>query len=139
MATIKPLLNDIVDFKYVQAGIIGDEERGCTIIAPELTFQGARALSPEIVVKHASLFPYFASKVNQNNDPGAYSYFMIRRPNDSIEVIGYPWVNEDTFKAILGRTRIYNLSNFNEKMAGPIAKLLNDLGATYTFNDVDKK
>lgn len=134
---IRPLMNDIVDFKYTRAGIIGDEERGCVIISPEMSFQAARLIAPEIVVKHANLFPYFADKVNQNNDPGAYSYFLIRRPNDSVEVIGYPWVNEDTFKTVAGRIRIYNLSNFSEKMAGPIAKLLADLGCTYTYNDVD--
>lgn len=135
---IKPLMSDIVDFKYIRAGVIGDEERGAVIIAPELDFQAARLISPEIVVKHANLFPYFSDKVNQNNDPAAYRYFLIRRPNDSVEVIGYPWVNEDTFKTVSGRTRIYNLSNFSEKMAGPISKLFADLGVSYTFNDVDK-
>lgn len=134
---IRPLINDIVDFKYVMAGIIGDEERGCVIISPELTFQAARLIAPEIVVKHANMFSYFADKVNQNNDPAAYNYFLIRRPNDSIEVIGYPWVNDDTFKTIAGRIRIYNINNYSEKMAGPINKLLADLGASYTYNDVD--
>lgn len=135
---IHPIMNDIVDFKYVQSGIIGDEERGCVIISPEMSFQAARLIAPEIVVKHANLFPYFGDKVNQNNDPGAYSYFLIKRPNDSVEVIGYPWVNEDTFKTVSGRIRIYNISNFNEKMAGPIAKLFADVSASYTFNDVDQ-
>lgn len=135
---IKPLMNDIVDFQYVRNGIVGDEQRGCLVIGPELTYQAARSFSPEIAVKHAALFPFFQDKVNRVNDPSVYKYFMMQLPNGNIEVVGYPWVNDETFKTILGRNRIYSISNFSEKMAGPLAKLLKDLGCTYTFNDVDR-
>lgn len=135
---IQPLMNDIVDFQYVRNGIVGDEQRGCLIITPVMNFQAARLVAPEIVTKHAALFPYFADKVNQINDPSIYNYFMIQLPNDSVLVVGYPWVNDDTFKTIEGRSRVYSISNFNEKMSGPIAKLLNDLGATYTYTDTNR-
>jgi len=131
---ISPMLNDIVDFQLVTNGVLGDERTDCTIIVPSMTYQAARLMDPEIVVKHQALYSYFQSKV-PGDDPSSYQYFSVQLANGAMEVIGYPWVNEPTFKVVQGRTRTIVITNWQEKMASPTAKFLRDLGASYTSHD----
>lgn len=135
---ISPMLNDIVDFQLVVNGVVGDERIGCLVIAPSLTYQAARFMDPEIAVKHNTLFQYFQNKVGGVDDPNAYNYFAVMLPNGKSEVIGYPWVNDPTFKTIQGRTRTITVNNWEEKMDAPMKKFLRDLGATYTTHDVTR-
>lgn len=132
---IQPQQNDVVDFQLVVNGINGDERTDCVVIVQSMNYQAARLMDPEIAVKHANLYQYFKDKVNGIDNPNAYGYFAIRRPNDTVEVIGIPWVNDATFKTIEGRTKTYTITNYQEKMSGPIAKALRDLGATYSSHE----
>jgi len=135
---ITPMTNDIVDFQLVVNGINGDERTDCVVIVPDMTYQAARLMDPEIAVKHANLYDYFKDKVGNVNNPAAYKYFAIQRPNDTMEVIGIPWVNDATFKVIEGRTKTFIITNYQEKMNGPLAKALRDLGASYTSHETTR-
>lgn len=132
---IVPLMNDVVDFQLVINGINGDERRGCLVIVPSMTLQGAQLMDPEVASKHTNLFPYFKDKVNGVDNPNAYSYFGIQLPNGKLEVIGIPWVNDATYKAITTRICTYVITNFDEKMRGPLAQRLKELGASYTVTE----
>lgn len=133
-----PLKNDIVDFQLVRNGIVGDERRGCTVIVGDMTYQAAKMMDPSVDTKHTALYPFFMEKVNNVDNPNVYSFFAIQLPNGQFDVIGLPWVNEDTFRTVEGRTRTYIITNFEMRMDGPIAKLLRDLRATYTSTDVTR-
>lgn len=133
---IAPLVNDIVDFQLVVNGILGDERKGAVVIAQDLLYSAARLMDPQLQVKHTNLFQYFASAVGNVNDPSAYRYFAVQLANGSMEVIGIPWVNESTFRVVQGRTAIYTINNFEERMRPALAKFLRDLGATYTQTEL---
>lgn len=132
---ISPMTNDIVDFQLVVNGVVGDERKGCVVIVPDMTYQAARMMDPEIAVKHSSLFNYFKDKVGGVDNPSSYRYFAIQLPNGNPEVIGIPWVNDATFKTIQGRTKTITITNWQENFNGPVAKALRDLGATYTSHE----
>lgn len=95
-------------------------------------------MDQQINIKHTNLFAYFKDKVNGVDDPNAYRWFAVMLANGQMEVIGYPWVNESTYKVVAGRTRSYVITNFEQLMEGPLHKALRDLGATYTYNDVTR-
>lgn len=132
---ISPMTNDIVDFQLVVNGINGDERKDCTVIVPDMTFQAARLMDQEIAVKHSQLFNYFKDKVGGVDNPAAYKYFAIQWPNDKVEVIGLPWVNESTYKTVQGRIKSFTVTNWQENMNGPLSKALRDLGARYTSHE----
>ena len=132
---ISPTINDIVDFQLVVNGVLGDERTDCVVSADKMSYQVARMMDQEIAVKHSNLFQYFKNKVNGVDNPNAYNYFAVTLPNGKTEVIGYPWVNEATFKTIEGRTKTFTITNYQEKMSGPLAKALRDLGASYTTHE----
>ncbi|CAG27114.1 hypothetical protein PPEV_gp020 [Pseudomonas phage EL] len=132
---VTPRLNDIVDFQLVRNGILGDERVGVLVISASMTYQAAKAMDPQINVKHSNLFQYFQNKVGGVDDPSKYPYFAVQLTNGQFEVIGVPWVNDATFKTIEGRIRTYTITNYQESMAGPIANMLRNLGASYTVHD----
>lgn len=135
---ISPQVGDIVDFQLVQNSIIGGPHTGVAIVVGKMSYQAAKAMDQQLNIKHTSLFPWFKDKVNGVDDPNAYNYFAIQLANGKLEVIGYPWVNDATFKTIEGRTRTYTFTNFEMNMEGPLHKFLRDVGMTYTYNDVTR-
>lgn len=135
---ISPVTDDIVDFQLVKNGIIGDARVAAKVIVGDMTYQAAKMMDQQINIKHTNLYAYFKDKVNGVDDPNGYRYFAVMLANGQMEVIGYPWVNESTYKVVAGRTRSYVITNFEQLMEGPLHKALRDLGATYTYNDVTR-
>lgn len=132
---INPMVNDTIDFQLVVNGINGDARKGATIITGLMSYQAALFMDQELASKHANLFAYFKDKVGGVDDPSIYQYFAIRNVNDKMEVIGVPWINEDTYRTVKSRTRTYVIVNFEEKMDAPFAKFFKDMGANYTYVD----
>lgn len=132
---IDPRTNDIVDFQLVQNGILGDGRVDVAVTASGLTYETAKLIDPQLNVKHTALFQYFQSKVGGVDNPAAYQYFAVRDSNGSVEVIGIPWVNETTFKVVVGRIRNYSFNNWQEKFEAPFHKFLRDMGISYTYSD----
>ncbi|MNM27103.1 hypothetical protein D3C81_375870 [compost metagenome] len=135
---ISPVTNDIVDFQLVKNGIVGDARTGAVVIVGDMTYQAAKTMDQQLNIKHTNLFAYFKDKIGGVDDPAAYRYFAVQLTNGQMEVIGYPWVNESTYKIVKGRTRSYTFTNFEMAMEGPLHKVLRDLGMTYTYNDVTR-
>lgn len=132
---INPMVNDVIDFQLVVNGVNGDARKGATIITGLMSYQAALYMDQELASKHANLFAYFKDKVGGVNDPGVYQYFAIRNVNDRIEVIGIPWINNDTYRVVAARTRTYVITNFEEKMHAPFEKFLKDMSANYTYTE----
>lgn len=132
---INPMVNDVIDFQLVVNGVNGDARKGATIITGLMSYQAALFMDQELASKHANLFAYFKDKVGGVNDPSLYQYFAIKNVNDRMEVIGIPWINDDTYRVVASRTRTYVIVNFEEKMDAPFTKFLKDMGANYTYTE----
>lgn len=131
---IVPKEGDIVDFQLVQNGIFGDKRIGVKVLSPPQDYLSAKFADPQLDSKHTALYPYFASKVGNVDDPTAYKYITVLTNPDTgaVEVIGVPWILESTYKTVTSRTATYVVQNFREEFRAPIQKFLTDLGAKFT-------
>lgn len=129
---------DIVDFNLVTNTILGGKRTGVTVLAPPMAYSVASTIDPELSSKHKNLYPYFKDKVDNVDDPAKYKYFVVQNSNGVKEVIGVPWVLDESYAAIKVRQVTYVIHNFQESMRGTINTMLNNLGANYTSMDSSK-
>lgn len=128
---------DIVDFSLENGSIIFSSRAGVTITAV-MDYATARLVNPQINSQHQAMFPYFKSKVENVNDPNAYSYCAFKNLNGTIEVIGIPWIKDSTYVKVATRVATYVVTNFKEEFRAPIQTFLSNLGASYTMTVKDQ-
>lgn len=136
MALANPKKGDIVSFQFVQNGIIGDQKNQVKV-ASVMDYVTARALDPEINVKHQALYTYFAGEVGNVNDPSAYDYIGIINTNGLLEVIGIPWILASTFRTVAARRATVVIDNYREEFKAPMETFFASLGANVTINIFD--
>lgn len=125
---------DIVNFDMIVPGIFGSQYKGVTVTGT-FDYITARALDPELQVKHDALYPYFKDSVNNVNDITAYRYFGIRpdKSTSEIIVVGYPWIRADSLQVTKGRQAHVIISPWQEAYSAPLKDFLNNLNAGYTI------
>lgn len=125
---------DIVNFDMIVPGIFGSQYKGVTVTGV-FDYITARALYPELQVKHDALYPYFKDAVNDVNDPTIYRYIGIRPDKTSSEilVIGYPWIHPDSLEVTQGRQAVVIISPWQEAYNAPLKDFLNNLNASFTL------
>lgn len=134
---ITPNTGDIVDFELVNTSILFSKRSGVAVTAGSIKFDTAKLISPDIASRHTAIFPYFKDKVDNVDDPNAYDYMAFRNLNGQVEVIGIPWINEQTYKTITTRVANIVITNFQESYRAPIQTFLTNLGASFTFTVKD--
>lgn len=130
---INPKKGDVVSFQFVQNGLIGDGKRGVRVDG-ELNYNIARAIDPEVNVKHRMLYPYFQEKVGRIDDPTAYGYIGIVNPDGKLEVVGIPWILESTFQFVQTMRNSLNITNWQPSWEPALKTFMAGLGANYTSN-----
>lgn len=128
---LEPNKGDIVDFSLENGSIIFSSRSGVTVTAL-MDYSTARIVNPQIASSHQAMFPYFKDKVDNVNDPNAYSYMAFKNLNGSIEVIGIPWIKDSTYVTVSTRIATYVITNFKEEFRAPIKTFMANLGADYT-------
>lgn len=137
MATISPKSGDVVSFQLVISGINGDARTEVKVSGVGMDYQTAKFIEPQLHVKHVALFPYFADKVNNIDDPSAYEYICVIGRNGAPEIIGVPWIMESSYKIIDGRVATVQITNFREDFRAPLTTFLKNLGAIATVTVKD--
>lgn len=69
----------------------------------------ARAYNFDIYSMHANVYPTLPA--GTPNDPTQYSYIMIRLANGERQIIGTPWIRQDTIAISTGGTFQLTFSN----------------------------
>lgn len=135
---VNPSRGDIISFQLVQNGIVGDERVDVKVGGGQLDFELARKIDPELARKHANLYPYFKTKVNNIDDPSVYGYISVTSRNGESEIIGLPWIMDSTYKVIDGRIATMSIDNWREDWRAPIQTFMANLGANIIINVQDK-
>lgn len=132
IATVKK--GDIINFDMIAPGIFGDQYKGA-IVTAIADFNTARFIDPDIQLKHANFYSMFKDKVDNVNDPSKYDYFVLQLDvtKSNLIVIGTPWINEDSLRAITTREATIVVRQFQEYHRGPLLDFFNNLGVEYTF------
>lgn len=138
IATIKK--GDIINFDMISPGIFGDQYKGA-IVSSVADFNTARIIDPDIQLKHANFYPFFKDKVDNVNDPSKYDYFILQLDvtKSDLIVIGFPWINEDSLKAITTREATIVIRQFQEYHRAPLMDFLTNLNVSYTLLVEDTK
>lgn len=125
---------DIVNFDMIHPGIFGSQYKG-VIVTGTFDYITARALDPELQVKHDALYPYFKEQVNNVNDLSIYKYFGIRpdKTTSEIIIIGGPWIRPDSLMVTKGRQAVVIISPWQESYSAPLKDFLANLNTTYTL------
>ncbi|QLM02895.1 hypothetical protein PQC07_gp234 [Aeromonas phage D3] len=121
-------------------GILQSQYKG-VVVTGVFDYIVARALDPELQVKHDALYPYFKDSVNDVNDPSVYRYFGIRPDPTSSEivVIGYPWIRPDSLQVTQGREAVLIISPWQQSYEAPLKDFLRNLNAGFVIRIDDKK
>lgn len=130
--SISVVKGDIVDFYLEEGSILFSKKTGVQVTGV-VTYTVAKIIDPEINSKHIAMYPYFASKVGNVNDPSKYDYVVFRNLNGVEEVIGIPWIKYSTYEPVTTRTGTIIISNFKESFRAPLQTYLANLGANFTM------
>lgn len=133
MATVNPKKGDIVSFQFVKNGLIGNGKQQVKVEG-DVSYQIAKAIDPEIDVKHQNLYPYFAAAVQNVDDPSAYPYIGIVNQDGRVEMIGIPWILESTFQFSESERAIINVPRWQEKHRPAFTTFFQSLGLDWTIN-----
>lgn len=133
MAVIDPKKGDIVSFQFVQNGLIGNGKLQVKVEG-NVSYQIARAIDPEIDVKHQALYPYFAAAVQNVDDPSAYAYIGIINLDGKVEMIGIPWILESTFQFSESERATILVPRWQEKHRPAFTTFFQSLGLDWTIN-----
>jgi hypothetical protein len=133
MPDISPKKGDVISFQFVRNGLIGDGKTQVKVEG-DMNYIMAKAIDPELNVKHQALFPYFRDAVNQVNDPTAYGYIGIINNNGQLEVIGIPWILASSFQYVQSRRAMINVTNWREEFRAPWETFAAGLGVSWTIN-----
>lgn len=123
----------VVSFRLLQTTLVANNFNNVKIIINDSTFNAACRFNPELQSLHEALYPYFKDKVNNVNNPSAYTYFIVELENGECLAIGKPWIDETSFKVVNSSRASIEISNFRLEWEPQIKDLLNNLGASYTL------
>lgn len=129
---------DIINFDMIAAGIFGDQYKAAVVNAVT-NFTVARLLDPSLPEKHAAFYPFFKDAVDNVNDPSVYNYLVLQldpTKSDQI-VIGFPWINADSMKAITTRHATIVIREFQEYQRAPLLDFLANMNVKYTLTVTD--
>lgn len=133
--TIDIKRGDKISFDMIMPGIFGTGYSNATVTSGEMDYNTARAIDPEIGVKHAAFFPHFKEKVNNIDNPSAYGYFSIQVGNSPTPiVIGMTWIDEVTFRHVSTNKATIVIANFEERHRAPINDFMSNLNVNFTLN-----
>lgn len=138
MADINPKKGDIISFQFVKNGLIGDGKVQVKVEG-DMNYRMAKAIDPELNVKHQMLYPYFQEAVGGVNDPTAYGYIGIVNTNGELEVIGIPWILASSFSYVQSRRAMINVTNWREEFRTPWETFAAGLGLSWTINMFDNE
>lgn len=133
MATINPKKGDIISFQFVMNGLIGNGKEQVKVEG-DVNYAMAKAIDPEIDVKHQALYHYFAASVGNVDDPSAYPYIGILNQDGRVEMIGIPWILESTFKFSASERAIIAVPRWQEKHRPAFTTFFQSLGLDWTVN-----
>lgn len=133
MAIVNPSKGDRISFQFVKMGIIGSGKTGVKVTGT-LEFSIAKAVDPELVVKHRQLYPYFQNDVGNVDDPSAYDYISIINANGIQEIIGIPWILASSFTFVQTMRNMINVTNWQPSWEPALQTFMAGLGANYTSN-----
>lgn len=134
MPVVNPKKGDVISFQFVKNGLIGDGKQGVKVVG-DVEYSVAKAIDPELNVKHQQLYPYFKDAVGNVNDPATYDYVSIMNANGVLEVIGIPWILASSFTYVQNIRRIINVLNWQPAWQPALESFMAGLGANYTTND----
>lgn len=138
MADINPKKGDIISFQFVKNGLIGDGKVQVKVEG-DMNYRMAKAIDPELNVKHQMLYPYFQETVGGVNDATAYGYIGIVNTNGELEVIGIPWILASSFSYVQSRRAMINVTNWREEFRTPWETFAAGLGLSWTINMFDNE
>lgn len=131
--TIDPKKGDIISFQFVQNGLIGNGKQQVKVEG-DIGYSIAKSIDPEINTKHQALYPYFADKVENIDDPSAYGYIGIINQDGRVEVIGIPWILESTFQYSESVRAVIAVPRWQEKYRPAFDSFFQSLGLDWTIN-----
>lgn len=133
MPIVNPKKADVISFQFVRNGLIGDGKLGVKVVG-DVEYSVAKAIDPELNVKHQQLYPYFKDKVGNVNDPTAYDYISIMNTNGQLEVIGIPWILDSSFSYVQSMRNMINVTNWQPAWQPALETFMAGLGANWTSN-----
>lgn len=133
MAIPNPKKGDIISFSFVQNGLIGNGKEQVKVEG-DVNYLMAKAIDPEIDVKHQALYNYFAKDVGYVDDPSSYGYIGIINLDGRVEMIGIPWILESTFKFSESERAVIAVPRWQEKHRPAFDTFFQSLGLDWTIN-----
>lgn len=87
-------------FEVYPASVLGNNFRDVTLEAI-LRPEAATIYGADIVAMHARVYPSLEGQ-GVPNDPFEYPYILIRHPSGEYQVLGQPWIRQDTIEMSSG-------------------------------------
>lgn len=95
-----------VRFNTLAPNVLGANRDNVTIVAADLDLDTAALLS-DVKAKHNQVKNYLPSLPQS---AGSYSYVKLRYGNGAIEVLGVPWIDQNTIEVITDRKLVITIS-----------------------------
>lgn len=92
-------INQRISFEVYPTSVIGNNYRDVRLEGI-LSARSAASSGVDIAALHMAVYPSLPQ--GTPNDPFAYGYIEIQHPNGAFEVLGIPWVREDTLQISTG-------------------------------------
>jgi len=108
-----------VRFDTLAPGVLGAKRDNVTVVA--LLDLDTAMLMSDVRAKHAQVKNYIPTLPES---AGAYSYVKLRYSNGQIEILGVPWIKQDTIEVIVDRQLLINVSNITDSTENLIRQAL---------------
>lgn len=88
--------NNLYSFTTINAAILGATYTKAKIMAPSVSYEGAKIFDPNIDSKQAALRPYLPTGASTKHT--TYNYFVISTQTGETKVFADEWINQDSIK-----------------------------------------
>lgn len=113
MLTVSQLpINASCSFQVYPSAVLGAGFSGAKILAI-LDAQTCYALGVDVASLHANVYPTLPGGVP--NDYTAYSYVKFQLASGQIQIIGIPWIIDNTFAVSTNRTVQLSIDNVSDE------------------------
>ena len=122
------VLNTIYSFNTLAPGLLGASFTNVKLVA-ETNYVIAKTMNlGNLDLLHAELFPYLPS--GTPNNPTAYLYLVFQTPNNTLVLLGAPWIDQTSIASTNLGTLVVTIPNAGSNLIAPITASLSLMGIT---------
>lgn len=124
------VIKGVYSFNVYPVAVLGTAFENVTVMAV-FDQETANAQGFDTVANHALVYPTLPP--GSPNDPSLYNYVKIRTPSGKTQILGLPWIIEDSVQTVQLGTISLKISNVNSSSQNKIRQIL----AANGYNAVD--